>query len=127
MATKPETIDDYLSEVSDQQRSALEKLRRTIRAAAPRAEECISYGIPGFRLNGYLVGFAAWKQHCAFYPGGILKEYASELENYPTSKGTIQFQPDSPLPATLVRKIVKARVAQNAARKAKSRSAGAKS
>jgi len=118
MATKPETVDDYLAEVSTDKRSALEKLRKTIRAAAPNAEECIAYGIPSFRLNGYLVGFGAGKNHCAFYPGGIIKGYAKELANFETSKGTIRFQPERPLPAALVRKIVKARVAQNRERKA---------
>lgn len=119
MPTKPTTIDDYLADVSEDKKAALEKLRQTIKAAAPRAEECISYGIPGFRLDGYLVGFGAGKNHCAFYPGGIVKTFADELRQYETSKGTIRFQPNKPLPAALVRKIVKTRAAQNAERKAR--------
>ena len=119
MATKPRTVDDYLSKVSEEKRTALEKLRKTIRSAAPAAEECIAYGIPSYRLNGYLVGFGASKNHCSFYPGGIAQDYAQELKNYETSKGTIRFQPNKPLPAALVRKLVKARIAQNAERQAR--------
>ena len=111
---KPETPDAYLAGLGDEQRRALEKLRRDIRAAAPKAEECISYGVPGFRLNGKLLAsYAATAKHCSFYPGSIVREFAKELKGYDTSgKGTIRFAPDAPLPATLVRKIVKARIAQ---------------
>ena len=116
MSAKPKTIDAYLADVSDDKRTALEKLRKTIRSAAPAAEECISYGIPGFRLNGYLVGFGAGKNHCAFYPGGIISDFATELKSYETSKGTIRFQPNKPIAAALVRRIVKSRVAQNTER-----------
>ena len=113
----PKTIDEYLSRVSGDQRVALERLRREILAAAPEAEECISYQMPGFRLAGrMLVWFGAAAHHCAFYPGGIVDAFKDELANYATSKGTIRFQPDDPLPAALVRKIVKARIAENAAR-----------
>jgi uncharacterized protein YdhG (YjbR/CyaY superfamily) len=117
MKTKPRTIDEYLAGVSDDQRTALEKLRKTIKSAAPKAEECISYSIPAFRLNGILVGFAAKQSHCALYPfnGTTVKAFKKDLEGYETSMGTIRFQPDSPLPAALVRKIVKARMAQNEA------------
>jgi uncharacterized protein YdhG (YjbR/CyaY superfamily) len=116
-AGPPKTIDDYLSALSDDKRAALEKLRRAILAAAPGAEECISYQIPAFRLNGrLLVWFGAGANHCAFYPGGIVQSYKDELAGYKTAKGTIQFQPDKPLPVALVRKIVKARIAQNEAR-----------
>jgi len=104
----------YLSRLSDDKRGALERLRGQIKAAAPKAEECISYGIPGFRLNGkLLVSYGAAAKHCAFYPGSIGQAFKKELKDYDTSgKGTIRFSPDKPLPATLVRKIVKARVAQ---------------
>ena len=117
MKTKPRTIDEYLAGVSDDQRTALEKLRKTIKSAAPKAEECISYSIPAFRLNGILVGFAAKQSHCALYPfnGTTVKAFKKDLEGYETSMGTIRFQPDSPLPAALVRKIVRARMAQNEA------------
>ena len=100
--------------MSDDKRAALEKLRKTIRAAAPKAEECISYQIPGFRLDGrLLVAFGAAAKHCAFYPGAFpVEAHKGELKNYDTSKGTIRFQADRPLPATLVRKLVKARIAE---------------
>lgn len=115
---KVASIDEYLARVSDEQRAALEKLRQTIRAAAPKAEECISYSLPAFRLNGVLVGFGATANHCALYPmsGTVVETYEKELARFDTSKGTIRFQPDRPLPAALVRKLVKARIAENAAR-----------
>jgi uncharacterized protein YdhG (YjbR/CyaY superfamily) len=111
----PKTIDEYLAGVKADQRSALEKLRRAIRAAAPSVEETISYGIPAFRLNGRaLVFFGAWAKHCAFYPGSSasLKKFRSDLKGFQISKGTIRFSPDNPLPVALVKKLVKARVAQ---------------
>lgn len=110
---KPATIDDYLARVSSGQRAALNRLRKAIRAAAPRAEECISYQLPAFRLDGrMLVWFGAGTNHCAFYPGAVVQAFKSELLDYKTSKGTIRFQPDHPIPAALVRKLVKARIAQ---------------
>ncbi len=111
----PRTIDDYLATVSADQRAALEKLRTAIRAAAPKAEECISYRLPAYRQNGMLVGFGATMKHCAFYlmSASTVDAHKNELENYDTSKGTIRFQPDHPLPAGLVRKLVKARIAEN--------------
>ena len=113
--TRPTTIDEYLAALRDDQRAALEKLRKTIRAAAPDAEECISYQLAAFRLNGMLVAFGATANHCAFYTmsGSTLEAFRNELEGYDTSKGTIRFQPDRPLPAALVRKLVKARIAEN--------------
>jgi uncharacterized protein YdhG (YjbR/CyaY superfamily) len=116
-AAKPRTIDEYLAAVSEDQRAALERLRRTIRAAAPKAEECISYGLAAFRLNGMLVALGATANHCAFYlmSTSVLDAHRNELEGYDTSKGTIRFGPDLPLPAALVRKLVKARIAENAA------------
>jgi uncharacterized protein YdhG (YjbR/CyaY superfamily) len=115
MGPKPRTIDEYLSRVDDDQRTALEKLRKTIKSAAPKAEECISYSMPAFRLNGILVGFAAKQNHCALYPfnGTTVKAFKGELEGFETSMGAIRFQPNKPLPAALVRKIVKARLAEN--------------
>jgi uncharacterized protein YdhG (YjbR/CyaY superfamily) len=116
----PASIDQYLAGVSDEKRAALQRLRKTILGVIPTAEECISYGMPAFRYEGkVLVFFAAQANHCAFYPGGMVSEFEDELEAYETSKGTIRFQPDRPLPATLIRKIVKARVAQNAMKQAK--------
>ena len=121
--SKPTTIDGYLATVSDKQRPALAKLRKTIKAAAPKAEECISYQIAAFRHNGMLVGFGASQDHCAFYPmnGHTVAEFADELEGYDISKGTIRFAADKPLPAALVRKLVKARLAENAARRTKTK------
>ena len=112
---RPKTIDQYLADVKADQRSALEKLRRAIRAAAPSAEETISYGIPAFRLNGRaLVFFGAWAKHCAFYPGSSAtsKKFPSDLKRFQISKGTIRFSPESPLPVALVKKLVKMRMAQ---------------
>ena len=120
MSTKPmtkvRTVDEYLARVSDDKRVALQKLRKTIKAAAPRAEECISYQLPAYRLNGMLVAFGATANHCAFYPmsASTVAAHKEELKDYDTSKGTIRFQPDNPLPASLVRKLVKARIAENA-------------
>ena len=110
----PTTIDEYLATVSAEHRVALEKLRKTIRAAAPKAEECISYQIPTFKQNGMLVSFGAWGNHCAFYPGARpIELHQDELKNFEVSKGTIRFQPNKPIPQALVRKMVKERVAQN--------------
>ena len=118
-AARPQTIDEYLVPLSNEKRAALENLRRAIKSAAPRAEECISYGVPAFRLDGkLLVAFGAAAKHCAFYPGAFpIKAHKDELKDYDTSKGTIRFQADSPLPATLVRKLVKTRMAEHASRK----------
>jgi uncharacterized protein YdhG (YjbR/CyaY superfamily) len=115
---KPQTIDEYLAPLSNEQRAALEKLRKDIKSAAPKAEECISYQIPTVRLDGrMLVSFAAWAKHCAFYAGvHPIEAHKEELKGYDTSKGTIRFQADSPLPATLVRKLMKTRIAEYAAK-----------
>lgn len=122
MATAPKgdirTIDEYLAAVNPGQRAALERLRRTIKATVPKAEECISYGLAAFRLEGRpLVAFGATSRHCAFYPmsSNTVLAHQEELKDYDTSKGTIRFQPDKPLPAALVRKLVKARIAENQA------------
>ncbi len=120
--TKAKTIDEYLAPLSDDKRAALEKLRKTIRAAAPKAEECISYQIPAFRLDGrMLVGFGATANHCAFYPmsSTTVAAHKDELADYDTSKGTIRFQADKPLRVALVRKLIKARIAENAGRRRK--------
>ena len=114
---KPTTTDEYLAAFSGEKRAALERLRRNIRAAAPGAEECISYQMPGFRFDGrMLVWFGATANHCAFYPGGIVDAFRDELREFATSKGTIRFQPDAPLPAAVIRKLVRAAIARNAAR-----------
>src|SRR2546426_6458313 len=115
MGAQPKTIDEYLAALSADKRAALEKLRKTIKAAAPKAEECISYQIPAFRQNRMLVGFGATGKHCAFYlmSTSTVEAHKDELKDYDTSKGTIRFQADNPLPVALVRKLVKARIAEN--------------
>jgi uncharacterized protein YdhG (YjbR/CyaY superfamily) len=121
---KAKTIDDYLASVRTDQRATLEKLRKTIKAAVPRAEECINYGVAAFRLDGdVLVGFGAGASHCSFYPmsGSTTRELQSDLKGYQTSKGAIRFQPSKPLPSGLVRKLIKARMAENERRRQKSK------
>lgn len=119
MIQKARTMERYLAGISPEKRAALQRLRKIIRAAAPGAEEAICYGIPAFRWNGkFLVGIGAASTHCSFYPGAVLTGFGEDLKKYDTSKGTIRFHADKPLPATLVRKLVKARVAKlTAARK----------
>ena len=119
---KPRTIDEYLTAVSDDKRIALEKLRRTIHRLVPKAEECISYGLPAFRLNGRsLVAFGAAAHHCALYPmsSATLRAHQGELSAYETSMGAIRFQPEKPLPVALVRKLVKARIVESGAPRAR--------
>jgi uncharacterized protein YdhG (YjbR/CyaY superfamily) len=117
--SKPRSIDEYLASLSTKQRAALEKLRKAIKAAAPAAEECISYQLPSFRFGGkVIVWFGAATNHCAFYPGALpIQIHNDELEAYDTSKGTIRFQPDKPLPAALVRKLVKTRIAERSVKR----------
>src|SRR5262249_19770751 len=113
--TKPRTIDEYLAAVPPDQRVALENLRQAIHASAPGVTECISYSLPAFRLNGQLVaGFGASARHCSYFPmsGSVVKTLQNELKTYDTSKGTIRFQPEKPLSRTLVRKLVRARIAE---------------
>ena len=115
MAKKPRTIDDYLAAQDAHSRAALQKVRRAIRAAAPKAQECFSYGMPAFRLNGKLIaGFRAAANHCSYHPmsGDTVATLRAELAKYDTSPGTIRFLAQAPLPATLVRKLVKARLAE---------------
>jgi uncharacterized protein YdhG (YjbR/CyaY superfamily) len=120
---RPTTVDGYLAPLPPDKRAALQWLRRHIKAAAPGAEECISYGIPAFRLDGrLLVHFGAAAKHCAFYPGAVVESFRDELTRYDVSKGTIRFQADDPLPAALVKRIVKAQIARQEARRAAARS-----
>ena len=112
-APKPKTMDDFLAALRPDQRAALQRLREAIHAAVPGLEECISYGVPAFRLNGrFLLAFGATAKHCAFYPGAVVEAFPEELKGWSTSKGTIRFQPDDPLPKALVRKLVKAQIAR---------------
>jgi uncharacterized protein YdhG (YjbR/CyaY superfamily) len=110
------TFDAYLASLPPDQRAVLEKLRRTIHAAAPGAEECLSYGLPAFRLQGRaLVAFGARPAHCAFYPMSsvAVEAFREELAGFETSKGTIRFTTKKPLPAALVRRLVQARIQEN--------------
>jgi uncharacterized protein YdhG (YjbR/CyaY superfamily) len=113
MPPKPQTIDDYLATLPPGPRAALQKLRQAIHAAAPGAEECISYGMPAFRLNGKLIaGFKAAANHCSYYPmsGGTVATLEKDLAGYETSRGTVRFPARAGLPATLVRKLVTTRM-----------------
>jgi uncharacterized protein YdhG (YjbR/CyaY superfamily) len=112
-ANTPKTTDDYLAAVSPKKRAALEKVRKAIQAAAPEAAECISYQLPAFRLNGkFLIAYGAASNHCALYPGSVVQSLKDELKDYDTSKGTIRFPAERPLPPALVRKLVKLRIAK---------------
>ena len=113
------SVAAYLRAVPPAPRAALQKLRKTIKAAAPKATEVISYGIPAFKHHGMLVYYAAFTDHCSLFGVGtdLMKAHGKALAPYRMSKGTIQFTVDKPLPAALVRKLVKARVAQNEARR----------
>jgi uncharacterized protein YdhG (YjbR/CyaY superfamily) len=117
MAKRPRTIDEYLAGMTSENRSALQKVRRAVRAVAPAAEECISYGMPAFRLNGKLIaGFRGAAKHCSFHPmsGATVATLKAALVRYDTSPGTIRFSARVGLPATLVRKLVQARIAEGA-------------
>ena len=116
-------VNAYLAKVPEPARATLEKMRATIRSAVPaEATEGLSYGMPAFRYKGALVAYAAFKNHCSFFPmqASLIDEMKEELKGYRTAKGTLQFSLDKPLPATLVKKMVKGRVAENEARKARS-------
>ena len=115
MGTKPQSIDEYLTGLSPDNRAALQKVRRAVHAAAPGAEECISYGMPAFRRHGKLIaGFKAAAHHCSFHPmsGETVATLKADLAGYDTSRGTIRFSARAGLPATLVRKMVKTRIAE---------------
>ena len=119
MKLPAKSIDHYLADQPEAVRVVLEKLRHTILSTAPGAVEVISYGMPAFKLDGsLLVGFAAFKNHCSFFPwnGHTVDDFKEELKNYHTSKGTIQFTLEKPLPVTLIKKIVKARIQENQAK-----------
>jgi uncharacterized protein YdhG (YjbR/CyaY superfamily) len=116
-------IDQYLAQLPERTRAALQKLREAIRAAAPTATETISYKLAAFRHEGMLVAFGAAANHCGFYvmSGTVLQGFRDELAEYKTSKGTIRFTPDRPLPSALVKRIVGALIAENHARLAQRR------
>ena len=119
-ATKvPKTVDEYLERVPEPARTTLKKIRTVIRSVAPpEATEGISYGMPTFKYKGMLASFAAFSDHCSLFPGaGPTIEFKNELKNFQTSKGTIRFAPNKPLPAALLKRLVKARIAENERKK----------
>ena len=110
----PETIDDYMAGFPKKVRKLLQQVRKTIKQAAPEAEEKISYQIPTFALNGNLIHFAAWKNHIGLYPGAAgLVKFKRELAGYESAKGSVQFPFDKSIPFDLITRIVKFRVAEN--------------
>lgn len=112
----PKTVDEYLATTPEPARSTLKHIRKVIRSVVPEeTTEVISYRIPMFKYNGMLVGYAAFKNHCSLFPtgSGVIETFAKELKGYPTSRGTIQFPSDKPLPDALVKKIVRQRVREN--------------
>jgi uncharacterized protein YdhG (YjbR/CyaY superfamily) len=111
-------VDRYLAAVPDKVRKTLQNIRKAIKAVAPEASEGISYGVPAYKHHGMLVGFGASKAACSFFvmSSTFLDGFQRELASYETSKGTIRFTPERPLPAGLIRKLVKARVKENEAR-----------
>ncbi len=118
---KPKTIDDYLSTLSEERRFALERLRKTILSIVPQAEECISYNMPAFRLNGVVVaGFLATAKGCSYFPfsGSTLETLAQYVAEYDQTKGSLHFSPSKPLPAALVRRLIKTRIAEAEGRSA---------
>ena len=117
------SVDEYLARVPEPARCTLKKTRALIRSVVPaEASEAISYGIPSFKYKGWLVGYAAFANHCSFFPGALPRKFADELKRFPTSKGTIRFPVDKPLPAALVKKLVSARIAENELKDQKKRS-----
>jgi uncharacterized protein YdhG (YjbR/CyaY superfamily) len=115
MQAKAATVEEFLAAIPQEQRVALEKLRTQIRAAVPEATESINYGVPAFKLGGRpLVSYAAAKDHCSFYvqSPAVMEAHAADLTGYETTKGTVHFSVDRPIPADLVTKLVKARIAE---------------
>ncbi len=119
MMVAPSTVEEYLADLPDGQRAALEDLRATIRAAAPEATETISYQMPAFKDHGrFLVSYAAFTDHCSLFPASdaVREALGDELEPYVSGKGTIRFRADDPIPARLVTRIVEVRLEENAAK-----------
>ena len=119
VAPKPNTVEAYLAAIPEPAHSTLQQVRAAIRSALPaEATEGISYGIPAFMYKGPLVWFAAFSDHCSLFPtASVIQAFKNELKGYKTSKGTIHFPVDKPLPAALVKKMVKARLAEKAGKK----------
>jgi uncharacterized protein YdhG (YjbR/CyaY superfamily) len=110
----PKSIDEYLARVPQPARDTLKRVRAAIRSTVPpEATEAISYGIPAFKYKGTLIWFAAFEKHCSVFPtAAVIGQFKKELKSYSLSKGTIQFPTNKPLPTALIRKLVKARLAQ---------------
>lgn len=115
----PSTVDEYLARVPEPARSTLNKVRAAIQSALPpEATETISYRIPAFKYKGSLLWFAAFKDHCSLFPGAsVIEAFENELKDFHTSKGTIHFPVDKPPSTALLKKLVKARIAQNERKK----------
>jgi uncharacterized protein YdhG (YjbR/CyaY superfamily) len=121
-ATKvPRTVDEYLEGVPEPARTTLNKVRAVIRSVAPpEATEGVSYGMPTFKYKGMLASFAAFSDHCSLFPGaGPTIEFKNELKNFQTSKGTVRFAPNKPLPTALLKRLLKARTAENELKKSR--------
>jgi uncharacterized protein YdhG (YjbR/CyaY superfamily) len=116
---KPATVADYFANLTPDKRAGLEKIRRALKALLPKAEECISYGVPALRHpDGVVVYYAAMKTHLSFFPTSYpIEACAEDLKGYATSRGTIRFPIAKPLPAPLLKKLVRARLEQMAARR----------
>lgn len=110
-----EAVNQYLAQLPEDQKAALEKLRQTIKKLVPEVEEFISYKMPAYRYHGMLCGFAAFKKHCSYFPwdSKTVEDFKTELKDFKTSAGTIQFTPEKPIPDTLLKKILLARVKAN--------------
>lgn len=116
-STKFKTVDQYILTFPENVQLLLQELRSAIQQAAPKAEECISYNMPAYKLNGVLVYFAGYKQHIGFYPvPSAIRHFSKELTHYTTSKGAIQFPIENGIPKKLVKEIVKFRVKENMAK-----------
>ncbi len=116
MTAAPKSVDEYLEHVpSVAAKDALTNLRKVIREAVPQAEEVISYGIPTYKFHGMVASFAAFKNHCSFFPGHTLRDFADQLKGYKTTKGGVQFPPDKPIPDALIKAMVQARAEENLA------------
>jgi uncharacterized protein YdhG (YjbR/CyaY superfamily) len=111
----PKSVDEYFAGIPEPARTRLSKMRAAIRSAVPpETDEIISYGIPAFKHKRVLIWFAAFSKHCSLFPtASVIEGFKSELKDFSTSKGTIQFPHDRPLPTALIKKIVRARAAQN--------------
>jgi uncharacterized protein YdhG (YjbR/CyaY superfamily) len=112
----PKTVEEYIAGTPEPAQTTLKHVRKVIQSVVPKeTTEVISYGIPMFKFNGMLVGYAAFAKHCSLFPtgSGVIERFAKDLKGYPTSRGTIRFPSDKPLPDSLIKKIVKARVIEN--------------